>query len=587
MTPADTTVPSPGTRVIYEGPPLEGLDRAENAQRRAEVYAQGDRAEVAVVDGFGAQVVVERGHLELRDGVGADRRLRRYSKIDPPRRVVVGIGTVGSVSFDALRWCSRVGTPLVVLSNDGAILASSPPGREDSRLLRAQALALYGPAGLAVTKYLIGAKLGGQAQVLRFHFEEEAPASTIETLASEVESATSIEEVRQLEAASANVYFATFERCVEAVFNRKDVPRVPEHWLRFNGRHSSVNPGTARSATDPAGALLNYGYKLAEVEAGLAARRMGLDPGIGILHADVAGRASFACDLMEAVRPNVDAHILDVLAGPLRKREFTEDDRGVVRCLAPITHRLAEAMPSYAVALGPVVEHVAGLLASSSPYDVPVPTVLSGSKHKAAARKRVESGAKAKGGVPVGKGPNPGSLAPRGKRRSKAPASPPLPLQTCRGCGSELPIDDDRDRPRIEWCPECLPERRKELGAGLLVGSQEHAREYESCTGSRPTHTEDARARRKVANAVQRAKQREWEAAHRGQVFDPEWFRVNVLPGIATLSLPTIAKATGMSASAAGKVRSGERVPHPRHWEALAGIDQQRAAIEREAISSK
>ncbi len=151
-------------------------------------YAQGDRAEVAVVDGFGAQVVVERGHLELRDGVGQDRRIRRYSKINPPRRVVVGIGTVGAVSLDALRWCSRVGTPLVVLSNDGAILGFRPPGRDDSRLLRAQALALYGPAGLAVTQYLIGTKLAGQAQVLRLHFEEERPASMIESLASEVES---------------------------------------------------------------------------------------------------------------------------------------------------------------------------------------------------------------------------------------------------------------------------------------------------------------------------------------------------------------------------------------------------------------
>jgi hypothetical protein len=134
------------------------------------------------------------------------------------------------------------------------------------------------------------------------------------------------------------------------------------------------------------GAVLNYAYKLAEIEAGLAAMRIGLDPAIGILHADVAGRPSFACDLMEAVRPVVDAYVLDILSGPLRKREFTEDARGVVRCLAPITHRLAEAMPSYAVVLGPVVEHVADLLAKSCPYDVNVPTVLSGTKHKAAAR---------------------------------------------------------------------------------------------------------------------------------------------------------------------------------------------------------
>jgi len=30
----------------------------------------------------------------------------------------------------------KVGTPLVVHSNDGAVLASGPPGRNDSRLLR-------------------------------------------------------------------------------------------------------------------------------------------------------------------------------------------------------------------------------------------------------------------------------------------------------------------------------------------------------------------------------------------------------------------------------------------------------------------
>ena len=140
-----------------------------------------------------------------------------------------------------------------------------------------------------------------------------------------------------------------------------------------------------------AAACLNYAYKLAEIEATLACRRIGLSESVGVLHADLAGRPSFACDLMEAIRPMVDAHVLGVLNGPLRKREFTEDARGVVRCLAPVTHRLAEAMPSYAVALGPVVETVAGILAKASPYDVNVPSVLSGAKHKAAARRRVDA----------------------------------------------------------------------------------------------------------------------------------------------------------------------------------------------------
>ena len=66
--------------------------------------------------------------------------------------------------------------------------------------------------------------------------------------------------------------------------------------------------------------------------------------------------------------------------------------------------------------------------------------------------------------------------------------------------------------------------------------------------------------------------QREWEAAHKGAEFDPEWFRGHLLPGLTPLSLVTIARATGMSTSAASRVRLGQRVSHPRHWEALKAI---------------
>ena len=35
------------------------------------------------------------------------------------------------------------------------------------------------------------------------------------------------------------------------------------------------------------------------------------------------------------------------------------------------------------------------------------------------------------------------------------------------------------------------------------------------------------------------------------------------------MTVTEIARATGMSTSAASKVRAGKRVPHPRHWEGL------------------
>lgn len=564
----------------YQGLPLSAEDVADDAERRADAYSGGtegrpslDSHSVALIDGFGARVSVERGHLELADGVGEHRRLRRYAKTEAPSRVVVGIGTVGMVTFDALRWCSAVGTTVIVLGRDGAILAAGPPGREDARLLRAQALALYGPVGVEVSRYLITEKLSGQARVLATVLADERSADTVHKLAKGVaNSAASIEEIRQAEASSANCYFARWEEYVSVVFARKDLPRIPEHWSRFNGRRSSVNQVTARSATDPANAILNFAYKLGEIEAAVAARRIGLDPGIGILHADLAGRPSFACDLQEAIRPVVDLHVLGILAGPLRKRLFTEDARGVVRCMAPLTWHLAEAMPSYAKNLAPVVETVALILAGSSPYDVRVPSALSREKHRVAARKRVAADRET-GELRAlsNQGPNPGALPPRGRRRVKPPLSPPLPLAVCRGCGGRLPIDSDRDRPRISWCPNCVGERRQELGSTLAGASRLAAETFQAETGSLPTHTDAARVARSTGNA----RQREAQAAFDGQsamAADPEWFRSMVLPGLARFTLPAIAKATGVSTSGAAKWRSGRALPHRRHWSTLAQL---------------
>jgi CRISPR-associated endonuclease Cas1 len=550
-----------GPRIVYESTGLSPKDIADDAERRADAYSHPDSEHVAVVDGFGARVIVERGHLELHDGAGEHRRVRRYAKVDAPRRVVVGIGTVGAVSFDALRFCSSVGTSIVVLGADGALLAAGPPGRDDARLLRAQALALYGPSGVEVTRYLITEKLLGQAGVLGLHLHEDDAASTIVGLCDAVSDAGSIEEIRQAEAAAANVYFAAWERSVCVTFARKDLPRVPERFLRFNGRRSSVNPGSPRSATDVAGAVLNYAYKLAEIEAVLAARRMGLSPSVGIAHAD-ASRPSFACDLMEAIRPMVDAHVLGVLDGPLRKREFIEDARGVVRCLAPITWRLAEAMASYAVALAPVTETVAGILAEASPYDVNVPSVLSGAKHKAAARRRVDAERQTSMPHPAtGLAPNRAGMRPPGRRRVKPSASPPLPLGACRGCGGRLPLEAKRATTRAEWCPNCVVERREEIGSSLPDAARIAAERFVERTGVLPTHTADARAARSASNSAQRIA--EMDRARYGETIQPL---------LADFTLPAIAKATGVSTSAAAKWRAGRRVPHPRHWAALAEL---------------
>src|SRR5271163_2011635 len=137
-----------------------------------------------------------------------------------------------------------------------------------------------------------------------------------------------------------------------------------------------------------------------------------------------------------------------------------------------------------------------------------------------------------------GSGPNPGNLAPRGRRRPKAPVSPPLPLRTCQGCGGGLRVDDDRDRPRIDWCPECLPRRRSEIGISMAARGREAAERTVNETGARPTHTETAKRSRAEANARQREEQRRWLLAGQKEPMEPIWFERNVLSKLATFSLP-------------------------------------------------
>lgn len=107
-------------------------------------------------------------------------------------------------------------------------------------------------------------------------------------------------------------------------------------------------------------ALLNYVYSLVEAEAILACHAVGLDPGLGVVHADAKGRQSVALDIMEPVRPEVDAFVLDMVERcTLRKAEFTETSDGHVRLRSPLSQELAETMPQWAKSLGPIAEHVA------------------------------------------------------------------------------------------------------------------------------------------------------------------------------------------------------------------------------------
>src|SRR5207244_13172930 len=106
---------------------------------------------------------------------------------------------------------------------------------------------------------------------------------------------------------------------------------------------------------------------------------LGRDPGTGTWPVDTAGRDSLTLGWLEAIRPQLDRYLLDLLAQrTFSRNDFHETPRGVCRILAPLTHELAETMPMLARWTAPVAEEVAHAIGDSADPPVFVGTRLSG-----------------------------------------------------------------------------------------------------------------------------------------------------------------------------------------------------------------
>jgi CRISPR-associated protein Cas1 len=514
---------------------LSAEDVADHAEAIAATYRRPDSAGVAVVDGFGCKVTVERGALVLHDGIGQHRRTRRYERATHGLRRVVLANPAGLVTFEALRWCSSLGIGVVVLDNDGgAMLASTPRATDDARLRRVQALAPERPYGLDIARLLLGAKVAGQAKLLSENFcDPEAetglePATfSVEHLADAIGAAESVDEARQLEASAANIYFGAWMGEVAPRFAAKDRPRIPPHWLTYEGRRSVLASASAnRKAERPVNAMLNYAFALLEAEAVFACQAVGLDPGLGIVHLDAKGRQSMALDLMEPVRPQVEGIVLAMLdERTFRKADFSEDAEGHVRVRAPLTHELAELMPLMARWLAPWAERVAHVLGDAMAGKFTPHTPLTSARLKAA-----QAVVKARKAEAVSRS---GRAAPK----QRPPAPEPLPLWRCPDCAG--PVTD----PRRVLCDACAAAKG---------------------------HTPAVRQSRGRAIAARKAL---LKASAEGLGFpaDKDWYRRHILPRLASHKLSELMEC-GISKGYASYIRSGQYVPHVSTWPALARL---------------
>jgi CRISPR associated protein Cas1 len=338
--------------------------------------------------------------------------------------------------------------------------------------------------------------------------------------------AETIPAIRLLEAQAALAYWSAW-RNVPVIFPKKDLSRIPEHW-RTCGTRVSPLTGSPRLAVNPPNAMLNYLYALLESEARLAAAAMGLDPGIGLLHVDTDARDSLACDLMEPVRPKVDAYLLEWLTRePLRREWFFEQRDGNCRLMGPFAVRLSETARTWGRAVAPIAEWIARELWSTTSKRArpQLPATRLTQTHKRDAK---------------------------GVSADVPACTPPKPVRICRGCGASV----KRDRDYCTACGQVIStEKILEIGEVGRVAAQS-------------AHAQASRADTQRRNAMA---QHEWNQRNEPRLTN-EMYEREIQPNLSKLSISAIATALAVSWSYAADIRRGKRRPHPRHWETLAGL---------------
>src|SRR6266567_2693121 len=164
---------------------------------------------VVTLFGYGIQVRVDRGHLLVEDGIGAERKQSRFPRVGHGLRRLVVIGSDGMVSLAALRWLADQDASFVMLDRDGSVLATTGPVRpSDAKLRRAQALAHSSGVALRIARELIGQKLAGQEQVARNKLLDTATADTIARFRAELPAADRIAAIRLIESQAAAAYWS-------------------------------------------------------------------------------------------------------------------------------------------------------------------------------------------------------------------------------------------------------------------------------------------------------------------------------------------------------------------------------------------
>jgi len=267
-----------------------------------------------ILDHNGMRVKSEGNALALYDGDGR-RGTVPLALLD---RVIMHGSGIALETGVLLRLAEQGVSTLLLSGRAGRRVASVYGAGHNNvsvRIAQAQAVADAGFC-LAWARGLVAAKVARSRKFLSGALDARPDArkaltdaeGSLAEIAHKLSGTADIDSVRGYEGAAAAAHFRGFT----ALFADA---------LGFTGRNR-------RPPRDPVNACLSLAYTLATADAARAAFSAGLDPMIGFYHRPAFGRESLACDLVEPLRPAIDAWVWGLFRDRCLRAESFQTDRG-------------------------------------------------------------------------------------------------------------------------------------------------------------------------------------------------------------------------------------------------------------------
>jgi len=273
--------------------------------------------------------VTTQGTYLARQGTNVVVRVGKQTRLRVPIHnlgAIVCFGNVGCSPF-VMGLCGREGVSISFLTQHGRFLARTLGPQSGNVLLRrAQHRATTDPAVAAdFARAVISAKIANARTVLqrarRDHSERVVAGPVVDSvrrlgdLLDELRRPMPLDRVRGVEGEAARIYFAAFD---ELIFQQKG-----DFFFHERSR---------RPPRDNVNALLSFLYALLTNDVAAACESVGLDPQMGFLHADRAGRPSLGLDLVEELRPMIADRVALSLVNrqQINGKGFTRSETGGV-----------------------------------------------------------------------------------------------------------------------------------------------------------------------------------------------------------------------------------------------------------------